>query len=101
MAKTTAPAKDTFVRNPVVGLREENQDGALLFNADTNQTHVINATGLFIWRRCDGASDVPAIVAAIEQAFEDVPQAEVTAEVEAFIASMRAIGFLVAPEAKA
>ena len=101
MAKTTAPAKDMFVRNPVVGLREENQDGALLFNADTNQTHVINATGLFIWRLCDGASDVPAIVAAIEQAFEDVPQAEVTAEVEAFIASMRAIGFLVAPEAKA
>lgn len=44
MAKKSTPGKDSLIRNPDVVLREENPDGALLFNPDTNQIRVINTT---------------------------------------------------------
>jgi hypothetical protein len=37
MAKKTVPGKCSLIRNPDVILREEDPDGALLFNPDTNQ----------------------------------------------------------------
>lgn len=54
MAKKSTPGKVSLLRNPDVVLREEDPDGALLFNPDTNQIRVINTTGLFIWKHCDG-----------------------------------------------
>lgn len=83
-----------LVRNPDVILREEDPDGALLFNPDTNQIRVINPTGLFIWKQCDGRKDLPAIVAALKNAFAGVPGKKVDNEVKAFVDDMRANGFL-------
>lgn len=89
-----------LVRNPDVILREEDPDGALLFNPDTNQIRVINPTGLFIWKQCDGKKDLPAIVVALKEAFEGVPEKEVAGEVKAFVDDMRANGFLGVPIGK-
>ena len=75
-------------------LREEDPDGALLFNPDTNQIRVINTTGLFIWKHCDGKRDLPAIVSALKKAFASVPEAEVEGQVKAFVDDMRTNGFL-------
>jgi hypothetical protein len=50
--KARQTVKNSLVRNPDVVLREEDPDGALLFNPDTNQIRVINTTGLFIWKPC-------------------------------------------------
>jgi Coenzyme PQQ synthesis protein D (PqqD). len=86
-----------LARNPDVILREEDPDGALLFNPDTNQIRVINATGLFIWKQCDGRKDLPAIVVALKSAFDGVPETEVEGEVRAFVDDMRANGFLGIP----
>ena len=83
-----------LVRNPDVILREEDPDGALLFNPDTNQIRVINATGLFIWKHCDGKKDVPDIIGELKKAFADVPEKEVEIEVKEFVDDMRANGFL-------
>jgi hypothetical protein len=91
---------DKFVRNPDVILRENDPEGALLFNPDTNQIRVINPTGLFIWKHCDGKKDLPAIVAALKNAFEGVPEREVDEEVKAFVDDMRANGFLGVPIGK-
>ncbi len=87
-----------YARNPDVVLREEGADGALIFNPDTNQVQVINATGLFIWKRCDGRHDAAAIAAALKEAFASVPDDEVDAHVKTFINDMRAGGFLGSPE---
>lgn len=92
--------KVSLVRNPDVVLREEDPDGALLFNPDTNQIRVINTTGLFIWKHCDGKKDLPAIVSALKKTFEAVPEAEVEGQVTAFVDDMRANGFLGIPETK-
>lgn len=94
MAKNAKDVKDLFRRNPDVVLREEDPDGALLFNPDTNQIRVINATGLFIWKRCDGRKNLPAIVAALKKAFDGVPEKEVDKQVKVFVDDMCANGFL-------
>jgi hypothetical protein len=97
MSNKTVKGMILLVRNPDVVLREEDPDGALLFNPDTNQIRVINTTGLFIWKHCDGKKDMPAIVSALKKAFAGVPQAEVQGQVKAFIDDMKANGFLGVP----
>lgn len=85
---------ESYARNPDVVLREEDSNGALLFNPDTNQIRVVNLTGLFIWKQCDGKNNLPAIVAALKEAFDGVPEKEVNGEVKAFVNDMRTNGFL-------
>jgi hypothetical protein len=94
MAKKTVPGKCSLIRNPDVILREEDPDGALLFNPDTNQIRVINTTGLFIWKYCDGKNELPDIVAAMKESFDGVPEAEVKTQVKTFLDDMQANGFI-------
>jgi len=100
MAKKITLSKNSLIRNPDVVLREEDPDGALLFNPDTNQIRVINTTGLFIWKHCDGKKDMPAIVTALKKTFDAVPDAEVDNQVKAFVDDMKANGFLGVPQTK-
>jgi hypothetical protein len=44
-------------------MREEDPDGGLLFNPDTNSMRVINNTGLFVWKLCDGTKSMEFITA--------------------------------------
>ena len=83
-----------YIRNPDVVLREEDEDGALLFNPDTNQIKVLNSTGLFIWQLCDGTNDLPSIVTAMRESFDAVPGDQVTSHVTEFIDEMTATGFI-------
>ena len=93
MVKKTTPGKDSLICNPDVVLREEDPDGALLFNPDTNQIRVINTTGLFIWKHCDGKKDMLAIVNALKEAFAEVPEMEIETQVNDFLDEMKASGF--------
>jgi hypothetical protein len=87
--------KFRFLRNPDVVLREEDPDeGALLFNPDTNQVKVINTTGLFIWRQCGIARTLDEIVAEVQKGFDDVPSEQVAHDVKEFVDNMLASGFI-------
>jgi hypothetical protein len=88
-----------YLCNPDVVLREEDEDGGLLFNPDTNQVKVINSTGLFIWKQFGSAQEVPAVIAAIQAEFEDVPQEAVAADVQTFLDEMLQTGFIGVVEA--
>ncbi len=83
-----------YLVNPDVVLREEDPDGALLFNPDTNQIRVLNHTGVFIWKLCDGQHDLGAIVNGLRESFEQVPEAEVENQVGTFVDDMVANGFI-------
>ena len=83
-----------YIRNPDVVLREEDEEGALLFNPDTGQVKVLNTTGLFIWQRCDGTNDLPSIVAAMRESFDDVPEDQVTSDITEFVDEMTTAGFV-------
>jgi hypothetical protein len=80
--------------NPDVVLREEDEDGGLLYNPDTNQVKIINTTGLFIWKQCSSQSTLPAIVAALEQSFDEIPPGAVAGDVQQFLAEMLQSGFI-------
>jgi hypothetical protein len=90
---TTAVATQ-FLRNPDVVLREEDEDGGLLFNPDTNQVKVINTTGLFIWQQCGLARTVDEIVAEVQKGFDEVPSEQVAQDVQEFVDGMLATGFI-------
>lgn len=91
---TTAVATN-FLRNPDVVLREEDPDeGALLFNPDTNQVKVINTTGLFIWQQCGVSRTLDEIVAEVQKGFDEVPSEQVAQDVQEFVDGMLASGFI-------
>ena len=83
-----------YLRNPDVVLREEDQDGALLFNPDTSQMKVINHTALFIWQKCDGSVDLAAIATSMSEVFDEVLTEQVTSQIITFLDEMLADGFI-------
>ena len=81
--------------NPDVVLREEDpEEGGLLFNPDTNQVKVINATSLFIWQQCSVARTLEEIVAEVKKGFEEVPSEQVEQDVREFMDVMLTSGFI-------
>jgi hypothetical protein len=60
---------------------------------------VVNTTGLFIWKLCDGAHSLDEIAASLKQAFEDAPLDQVRQDVQEFVAGMVETGFLGLAEA--
>ena len=83
-----------YIANPDVVIREEDPDGGLLFNPDTNQIRVVNQTGLFIYKQCDGSKDLPAIISAVRDEFDEVPADQVDEQVKTFIDEMVSVGFI-------
>jgi len=82
------------LQNPDVVIREVDEDGALLFNPDTNRVRVVNRTGLFIWNLCEKPSDLSAIVSGLKETFDQVPETDAPAQVEAYVADLIQGGFL-------
>jgi len=87
-------AGTTFQQNPDVNLREEDKDGALLYNPDTDRVQLLNSSGLYIWKLCREGRTVGEIVAALRADYDEVPEGEVAADVEEFIQEMTGCGFI-------
>lgn len=83
-----------YTKNPDVIIREEEEEGCLLFNPDTNQVQLLNETAAHIWCYADGIRDVSSIVDTVIQTFEGASKEEVEADVKAFIITMQSNGFL-------
>jgi len=94
IVENTLNASPCYIINPDVGLREEDEDGGLLFNPDTNQVKVVNTTGLFIWEKCDGKQNLKEIAAALQDAFKEAPADQITEDVNEFIEEMVNSGFI-------
>jgi len=83
-----------YIKNPDVVLREEDIDGALLFNPDTNQIKVLNTTGLFIWKLCEKKHNIANIIKALKNSFDQVPDDKASEQVKSFIKEMKESGFI-------
>ena len=88
-----ADTNPIYKTNPDVVLREEDPEGALLFNPDTNQIRVLNLTGLFIWKLLDGTKDLKSIKERVLEAFEAVPD-ESDEHISAFLNDIKAAEFI-------
>ncbi len=82
------------IQNPDVNLREEDEDGALLFNPDTDQVKLLSQTGHYIWKLCERERSVEEIINAFNKDFDDVPEAQVKTDVEEFLKQMVDSGFI-------
>jgi SynChlorMet cassette protein ScmD len=84
---------DRPIANPVVVLREEFDDWAVLFNPDTADAVGINPVGAAVWKRMDGKKTLEGIVSEIQNGFEGVPGAALD-EIAAFIDKLSDDGFV-------
>ncbi|MHB9098828.1 MAG: SynChlorMet cassette protein ScmD [Syntrophales bacterium] len=72
------------IANPLIVLREEFDDWAILFDPETGNTFSLNPIGVLIWKQFDGHHGLDDIVQTIREAAEDVPS-DVTGHVQTFI----------------
>ncbi|MGA2934441.1 MAG: PqqD family peptide modification chaperone [Methanomicrobiales archaeon] len=92
---TTGPNK-TGIRldgritaNPVVSCRIEGDNGALLFNADTDNTLLINPTGIIVWNFINQPRTVEEIVEYITRSCSNSPDhATVRKDIETFVTDL-------------
>jgi len=83
----------SYLRNPDVALRDEDESGSMLFNPDTGEVLVINDTGRFIWDLCARDITVPEMVQRFHMDYDDIPE-NVLEEVERFVSVMTEGGFI-------
>ena len=81
------------IANPIVVLREEFDDWAVLFNPDSANAVGINPVGVTVWKNMDGTRTVEEIVSIVTESFEDCPEA-VDDEVVTFIQTLTKTGFV-------
>ena len=84
---------DRPIANPIVVLREEFDDWAILFNPDTAAAVGINPVGVAVWKRMDGKRSINEIVLEIKTSFEDTPEAALE-EITAFVDTLAKDGFI-------
>lgn len=81
------------IANPVVALREEFDNWAILFNPDTANAVGISPVGVAIWKQLDGRHTLAQIVAALQEQFTDVP-GTAAEEVAGFVDELVKKGFV-------
>ena len=65
---------DRPIANPIVVLREEFDDWAVLFDPDTGHGFGLNPTGVYIWKLLDGQHSIDDMLTALRRGAEEVPQ---------------------------
>ena len=73
--------------NPLIVLREEFDDWAVLFDPDTGNAFGLNPTGVFIYKLLDGQHTEEEILRALKEEAEGVPE-EATEHLRQFIAML-------------
>ena len=84
---------DKPIANPIVVLREEFDDWAVLYNPDTAEAVGTNPVGVAVWKRMDGKCSIEKIVSEIKKSFEDTPDT-VSEEIVAFVNTLAESGFV-------
>ena len=72
------------IANPLIVLREEFDDWAILFDPDTGDAFGLNPIGVRIWKRLDGDHSVEDILKDVQEGYEDVPD-EAQSDLQEFI----------------
>lgn len=88
MSRTDIP-----IASPIVVLREEFDDWAILFNPDTAAAMGINPVGVAVWKRMDGERSLKEIVLEVKTGFEDPPDTA-PEEITAFVDELAERGFV-------
>ncbi|MFC2172819.1 SynChlorMet cassette protein ScmD [Acidobacteriota bacterium] len=63
-----------LMANPMVVLREEFDDWAVLFDPDTNKGYGLNPIGVFIWKQLDGKHTPAKILEELKSNCDEIPE---------------------------
>ena len=66
--------KDIPIANPLLVLREEFDDWAILFDPDTGDGFGLNPVSVFIWKCLDGKHAIQDILNKLQENCEEVPE---------------------------
>ena len=97
MKKGEAPMSEEskFMANPEVSCRVEDEDGAILFNPDSNSVQIINPIGLQIWQFMEHYPRTLDVVKQhIMEMYEDAPLDSVEKDIRDFVMTLNAKGFI-------
>lgn len=75
------------VANPLIVLREEFDDWAILFDPDSGEAFGLNPVSVFIWKCLDGRHTIRDILKEVHENCEDVPD-EAEDHLNGFIGSL-------------
>jgi SynChlorMet cassette protein ScmD len=81
------------IANPMIVLREEFDDWAILFDPDTGNAFGLNPTGVFIWKLLDGKHNTDDIVNRLRDEADDVPD-DASEQARQFIVSLEQQGLV-------
>jgi SynChlorMet cassette protein ScmD len=84
---------DKPVANPIVVLREEFDEWAVLFNPDTAGAVGLNPVGVAVWKLMNGERSLEEIAAYVKEEFYDVPET-VDKELSDFVGNLAETGFV-------
>lgn len=86
--------KEIPLANPVVVLRKEFDDWAVLFNPDTAEAVGINPVGVAIWEMLVLQRDKDSIINSIWKTFAEVPDDTLMSDIDSFLAELAEHGFV-------
>ena len=81
------------IANPLIVLREEFDDWAILFDPDTGDGFGLNPVSVFIWKRLDGKHTAQDILRELNETCEDVPE-NAEQEIKDFIEELEQKGYV-------
>ena len=81
------------IANPMMVLREEFDDWAILFNPDTGAAFGMNPVSVLIWKNLDGKHGKEELVNLVKDNCSEVP-AEVNTHVADFLKELEEKGFV-------
>jgi SynChlorMet cassette protein ScmD len=68
------PFRQRPVANPLIVLREEFDDWAILFDPDSGEAFGLNPVSVFIWKRLDGAHTAADILEELAGVCKNLPE---------------------------
>ena len=80
------------IANPLVVLREEFDNWAILFDPATGNAFGLNPVGVFVWKRLDGQHTIKDILNELRKSCEKVPE-KVEDHLKEFIQDLVEKGF--------
>jgi len=82
------PAAKTYRANEVVSCVDEGEDGAMLYNPDTDDTVVLNPSGRGIWVMLSAPRTIDEIASHLATAYPNVTPEQARKDAEQFIRSL-------------
>jgi SynChlorMet cassette protein ScmD len=80
------------IANPLVVLREEFDDWAVLFDPDSGNAFGLSPTGVYLWKCLDGGHTLDVLLQRIRNHADNVPEG-ISDHIKAFVDALVAQGF--------